>query len=160
MLECPTIETLDIQKNFLDDPVIIDEVFVKMPNLSVFIAKGNEFIRKKSQYKMYMIDKCPELGYLEDKPVFPDDRRIAEAYFRSYHAYDREHAQKAITKEREQIRDEAKEKREKGAAKFQEMIKKARAEKAEFDNLKKTKMKSKENMSLQEQLAEAKRLKN
>lgn len=29
-----------------------------------------------------MIVKCPELGYLEDTPVFDNDRRVAEAYFR------------------------------------------------------------------------------
>lgn len=45
LLDVPSIETLDIQKNFLDDPIVIDEVFVKMKNLTVFIAKGNEFIR-------------------------------------------------------------------------------------------------------------------
>lgn len=45
VLECPSIETLDIRNNFLDDPIVIDEVFVKMKNMSVFYAKGNEFVR-------------------------------------------------------------------------------------------------------------------
>lgn len=61
---------------------MIDEVFVKMKNLSVFYAKENEFVRKTSQYKKTMIVKCPDLGYLEDAPIFENDRRIAEAYFR------------------------------------------------------------------------------
>lgn len=82
LLQCQTIETLDIKANFLDDPIVIDEVFVKMKNLAVFYAKGNEFVRRTTQYKKTMIVKIPDLGYLEDAPVFPADRRIAEAWHR------------------------------------------------------------------------------
>ena len=145
VLECPSLETLDIRKNFLDDPIVIDEVIVKMKNLAVFYAKENEFVRHVTQYKKQMIVKCPGLGYLEDAPIFPADRRIADAYHRGT---DRASAQKEIEEERARIRAEATKKRNEGAARFKDMVSKARKDKQEFERIKENELKGKESMSL------------
>lgn len=43
LLDCPSIACLDISDNFIDDPAIIDEILVKMPNLGVLYSQGNDF---------------------------------------------------------------------------------------------------------------------
>ena len=35
LLECPSITTLDLQNNKIDDPACLEEIFVHMPNLKV-----------------------------------------------------------------------------------------------------------------------------
>lgn len=72
--------TLDISDNYLTDPAILDEVLVKIPQLKVLYCQGNEFIRKISAYRKTVIAKIPTLKYLDDRPVFEEDRRRAEAY--------------------------------------------------------------------------------
>jgi dynein assembly factor 1, axonemal len=82
VLDCPSITSLDIQKNYLHDPAILDEVIVKMPNLKVLYCQNNEFVKKISNYRKTTIVKIPTLMYLDDRPVFPEDRRRAEAFVR------------------------------------------------------------------------------
>ena len=38
LLACPSITCLDISENYLDDPAIVDEILVKMPNLGVIYS--------------------------------------------------------------------------------------------------------------------------
>ena len=38
LLECPSIASLDISDNQVDDPAVIDEIFCKMPELLVLYA--------------------------------------------------------------------------------------------------------------------------
>lgn len=35
VLECPSITTLDLQNNKIEDPEVLDEIFCNMPNLAV-----------------------------------------------------------------------------------------------------------------------------
>ena len=35
LLDCPSITTLDLQNNKIDDPEILEEILVHMPNLKV-----------------------------------------------------------------------------------------------------------------------------
>ncbi len=35
LLECPSITTLDLQSNKIEDPAILEEIFMNMPNLKV-----------------------------------------------------------------------------------------------------------------------------
>ena len=43
---------------------------------------GNEIIKKIEDYRRVLIAKLPCLKYLDDRPVFKDDRRYAEAFIR------------------------------------------------------------------------------
>lgn len=85
-----------------------------------------------------MIAKLPPLKYLDDRPVFEEDRRRAEAYARG-----------GIEAEREEMKLIKKEKEDKHWANheaFKQMIAKAREEKVEKEERK---------LSMKEMMAEA-----
>ena len=82
LLECPKISTLDLQNNKIDDPEILEEILVHMPNLKVLYLQGNKCTSKIKNYRKTLIDRIPSLKYLDDRPVFEDDRRNAEAFGR------------------------------------------------------------------------------
>lgn len=100
LLECPSLTSLDIADNHVDDPAVVDEIFVKLPNIRVIYAQNNPFIKKVNQYRKTMIAKLPELRYLDDRPVFPEDRRRAMAFQRGGIEEERKEM-KAIRKEKE-----------------------------------------------------------
>ena len=78
----PTVSIVDLRDNKITDPSVIDEVFAKMPNLKVLYLQKNDFIKKVKQYRRTMISKCKFLTYLDDRPVFKNDRRLNEAWVR------------------------------------------------------------------------------
>jgi dynein assembly factor 1, axonemal len=51
-----------------------------MPNLSVLYLLNNDVTKNIKNYRKTMIVKLPNLKYLDDKPVFPEERRFAEAF--------------------------------------------------------------------------------
>jgi dynein assembly factor 1 len=75
---------------------------MKLPNLAVLYCNGNEFTKKISHYRKVVISKIPTLKYLDDRPVFEEDRRRAEAFTRG-----------GIEEERAEIRRIKKEKDDK-----------------------------------------------
>ena len=82
LLECPSITVLDISDNYIEDPAILPEILEKMPHLSVLYLMGNPVCKKIPNYRKTLITKIPTLKYLDDKPVFEEDRRFAEAWAR------------------------------------------------------------------------------
>jgi len=78
--ECRPFGCLDLTGNHISAPEVIDEVFSKMPDLRVLYLKSNPCIKKIKNYRRNMICKVKLLSYLDDRPVFPDDRRYAEAW--------------------------------------------------------------------------------
>lgn len=82
LLECPSLSVIDLSDNYIDDPNILPEVLEKMPNLAVLYLNGNEVTKKIKNYRKTLIAKIPSLKYLDDRPVFPEDRRHAEAFSR------------------------------------------------------------------------------
>lgn len=100
LLECPTITCLDISENYLTDPEILPEILQKMPNLACLYSQGNDFQKKISSYRKTIIAKMPNLKFVDDRPVFEDDRRRAEAWLRG--GMDEERLEmKLIKKEKE-----------------------------------------------------------
>lgn len=100
LLDCPSIESLDISDNSLQDPAIVDEILAKMPNLKVLHAQNNKFCQKVSSYRKTLVWKIKTLTYLDDRPIFPEDRRRAEAFARG--GLDQERAEmKIIRKEKD-----------------------------------------------------------
>ena len=41
LLDCPSIHTLDIQSNYMNETSIVKEIFCKMLKLAVLYSKGN-----------------------------------------------------------------------------------------------------------------------
>lgn len=100
LLECPTLTTVDLQNNQIDDENCIDEIFMKMPNLKVLYMMNNPVCKKIRNYRKTIISKIPTLLYLDDRPVFKEDRRHAEAFQRG--GIDEERAERARIKQEEQ----------------------------------------------------------
>jgi len=106
---------------------MIDEVLVKMPKLKVVYMQNNEICKGKiiPGYRKTTIAKIKTLTYLDDRPVFMEDRRHAEAYHRG--GIDAERA------EREQMRKERDAEQQRQHKAFKEMMRKAREEKRAAD---------------------------
>lgn len=51
-----------------------------MPNLKVLYLQGNDFIREFPYYRKKMIGSLKELTYLDERPVFPEERILSEAF--------------------------------------------------------------------------------
>ncbi len=81
--------------------------------------------KKIKNYRKVMITSIPTLKYLDDRPVFEEDRRAAEAFSRG--GFEEERL------ERERIRKEKDDAHWKNHEAFNEMIKRARAEKKQAE---------------------------
>jgi dynein assembly factor 1 len=104
LLECQTISCLDIQNNKIEDEEALPEIFEKMTELRVLYLLNNGMINKVKNYRKTMTARLPKLCYLDDRPVFPEDRRNAEAFARGGIEEER--------KERDKIKQETREREE------------------------------------------------
>jgi len=137
---------LDISDNKIEDSDIIEKFLVKIPNLRVIYLQGNECCRKIKNYRKTLINKLKELRYIDDRPVFEDERRFAEAFGRG--GYEEE------KKERERYRQEIKEKEEKRIKDFYEMVNKFKKDREGENNNEEEKQKK----SLTEEEREKKKM--
>ncbi len=94
-----SVTVIDISDNRIEDPQV-KEIFPLMSNIRVIYLQGNECIRKISFYRKSMISSLKELRYLDDKPVFEDERRFAEAFSRG--GLDEEKKERDIYKKEKQ----------------------------------------------------------
>lgn len=82
------------------DPLVLVNFFAKLPNVSVVYMHGNPISHGLRQYRRNMILHLPHLMYLDERPIFPEERRVVEAWARGGTA--------AETAERAAIREEKK----------------------------------------------------
>jgi dynein assembly factor 1, axonemal len=101
LLECPSLTCVDISDNYIEEETIVDEIWANMPHIAVIYQQGNPCVKKIKNYRKSTIAKLPTLKYLDDRPVFEDDRIFAEAFHRG--GFDEER------KERERVRKEKEE---------------------------------------------------
>lgn len=80
LLECPSLTCIDLSENEISDPAILEQIIYKLPNLKVLYLQGNPVCRKIDYYRKKIISDIPTLKYLDDRPVFEEDRRRAEAW--------------------------------------------------------------------------------
>lgn len=100
LLERPTLTCVDMQGNYLRDTAIFEEVLFKMPNLKCLYLMNNKVVQNMRNYRKTIISRIPTLLYLDDRPVFEDDRRKAEAFCRGGLEEEREEIKK-IKKEKD-----------------------------------------------------------
>jgi dynein assembly factor 1, axonemal len=129
LLECPSLTCVDISDNYIDDEAVLPEIWAKLPKIAVIYMQGNPCTKKIKNYRKTMITNIPTLKYLDDRPVFDDDRQFAEAWARGGLEEER--------KEREKVRKEKEEAHWKNHEAFTEMIRKAREEKKAADEARK-----------------------
>eukprot|EP00658_Telonema_sp_P-2_P009010 TRINITY_DN13411_c0_g1_i5.p1 TRINITY_DN13411_c0_g1~~TRINITY_DN13411_c0_g1_i5.p1 ORF type:complete len:497 (+),score=122.32 TRINITY_DN13411_c0_g1_i5:41-1492(+) len=81
LVECQSLSSIELNKNKIEDPRVID-IFARLPNLKVLKLDGNPITRKLQSYRKSVICRLKNLTYLDDRPVFPDERLMAEAWGR------------------------------------------------------------------------------
>ena len=72
---------LDLSKNQIDDEDFI-EIFAKLPELRVLVLTGNPITKTMKLYRKRIVSACKQLTYLDERPVFEDERRCADAFMR------------------------------------------------------------------------------
>lgn len=117
--------SLDLQDNRLEDPDVLPEVFARMKDLRVLYLKGNPAAKKIVNYRKSLTAYCKDMRYIDDRPVFEDDRRCAEAFNRG--GIEEERAEKR------RIKEEKSQAHDRNMRLFQEMIENSRREKKERD---------------------------
>ena len=73
--------SLDLTDNKISDELVLPEIFEKMPNLAVLYLHGNEVCKKIEHYRKTLIFKLKKLRYLDDRPVFDEERRFCEVNY-------------------------------------------------------------------------------
>ncbi len=70
---------LDLSNNLIEDATLID-LLEKMVDLRVLYLKGNPIISNIKDYRRTVIGRIKTLTYLDDRPVFPEERRCVNAW--------------------------------------------------------------------------------
>lgn len=81
VLELPSLQTLDLQHNKIEDPSIVD-IVAQIPDLRVLYLMGNPAVKNIRNYRKTCIARCKALKYLDDRPVFDEERRRVDAWAR------------------------------------------------------------------------------
>jgi hypothetical protein len=121
VLKLPMLQTLDIQHNKIDDEAVVD-ILEKVPDLRVVYLQGNPVVKKIPHYRKTLIFKLKQLKYLDDRPVFDDERRRCEAWYRAFLEGGVSAAQAAERAEIDAIRDEKKAADERNFRAMEEMM--------------------------------------
>ncbi|RLN69060.1 hypothetical protein BBJ28_00006662 [Nothophytophthora sp. Chile5] len=137
VLELPNLAVLDIQSNRIDDVEIVD-ILARLPNLKVLYLQGNEVVKHIRQYRKTLVYRCRSLKYLDDRPVFDEERRRVEAWGKALEASngDMKAAQEAEREEMDAIRREKKERDEQNFLYFEQMMIEGRRKKHEEEERK------------------------
>ncbi|GBG33349.1 Dynein assembly factor 1, axonemal [Hondaea fermentalgiana] len=117
----PELSCLDIQKNKIEDPAILD-VLERCEKLSVLYLQGNPCVKKIRFYRKTTIARLKSLKYLDDRPVFPEERLRAEAWCRGLAEGSVEAARACEKAELDRQRKEKQEKEEANFRAFEKMM--------------------------------------
>ncbi|ETV91822.1 hypothetical protein H310_13652 [Aphanomyces invadans] len=129
VLQIPSLSVLDIQSNRIADPAVLD-ILAQMPNLRVLYLQGNDVVKHIKQYRKTVVARCKNLRYLDDRPVFDDERRRVNAWYKALEETngDMEAALQAERDELAVIRQEKKDKDEANFRYFEEIMRQGKAE--------------------------------
>ncbi|KAJ8604913.1 hypothetical protein CTAYLR_004307 [Chrysophaeum taylorii] len=80
LLELPSLQTLDIQANRLEEGEKVLGIVKRLESLRVLYCMGNPFVKSVRHYRKRFVSATSELRYLDDRPVFEDERRRCSAW--------------------------------------------------------------------------------
>jgi len=72
------LSVLNISQNNIEEPEILDLV-KQLPELKVLYLKGNPCVKNIPSYRKKTVSTIPSLTYLDDRPIFENERRLADA---------------------------------------------------------------------------------
>lgn len=79
LLELKSLQTIDLQYNKINDVEIVN-ILSTLPDLRVIYLMGNPVVKDIKNYRKTIISKCKQLKYLDDRPVFEEERRRVDAW--------------------------------------------------------------------------------
>jgi len=119
---CPRLTSLDLSDNKLRGVSVVAFLTSEDAGLANRLAllkfRGNPAVGETKSYRKTVVARMRALNYLDDAPVFPKDRRLAEAWARG--GVEEERA------ERGRIFDDEKKRRERQARNFDAMVAEAK----------------------------------
>lgn len=116
-----SLTCIDLQKNFIEDPAIVD-LLAECKNLVLVYLKGNPCVKKIKFYRRNLIYRIKKLNYLDDRPVFPEERRRSVAFMEALNADGIKAAQKSEQEELQKIKREKREREQANRDAFNAMI--------------------------------------
>lgn len=138
LISIPSLSVLDIQHNKIDDVNCLSHL-ESMPNLKVLYLQGNPVVKKIKHYRKSIISKCKYLTYLDDRPIFDDEKRRVRVWAKTMNETngDLNKALEAERKEIEVIREEKRLKEEANFLAFEKMMIEGQKKRAQNNILKK-----------------------
>ena len=118
------LSTLDLSHNRLSDPAVV-ALLGRLGELKSLVLTGNPCIRAIPNYRKTVIAACKKLMYLDDRPVFEDERRLVMAWVSG--GVDGE------AKEKKLMRQEEEERHQKRLDDFRKLIRRGQEEQAAAD---------------------------
>jgi hypothetical protein len=77
----PKLSVLDLSNNAIaDGPDALFAFLASLPALRVLYLRGNPCVEQVESYRKSLVARLPHLSFLDDRPVFPAERRAAEAW--------------------------------------------------------------------------------
>ena len=98
------IAVIDLSDNLIEDKNIVEEILTKFIDLRVIYLKGNDVVRKIPNYRKTLISKIDTLKYIDDKPIFEDEKRFALAFAKG--GYEEEKKERARYREEIRLKEE------------------------------------------------------
>lgn len=97
------LASLDVSNNFIDcDPEAYLQVLEGCPKLAVLYMMNNPICNKIANYRKTLVARLKGLKYLDDRPVFPEERVFAEAFY--FHGIEAERRAREEWKRQEEER--------------------------------------------------------
>ena len=121
LLEIPGLQTIDVQHNRINDSSVV-ELFQQFSDLRVLYLQGNPVVKIIPYYRKTIISKCKSLKYLDDRPVFDEERRRVDAWAAAFEVGGIDAANLAEREEIKKIREEKNAADDRNMAAFEQMM--------------------------------------
>lgn len=112
------LNVLDLSQNHIKDGEMLLLILERLPRLRSLKLSGNPLVRSLRRYRKTVISRCRQLLYLDDRPVFEEERRMVNAW--AVGGDEREEA------ERKAIKEEGEAKKKKQLDDFRRLIQKSK----------------------------------
>lgn len=152
ILKNPSLQTIDLQHNKIEDASVVD-ILAQMPDLRVVYLMGNPCVKDIRHYRKTIVSRCKNLKYLDDRPVFDEERRRVDAWAKVFATDGFEAAQEAERDEIALIRKEKDDNDLKNFKAFERMMLEGKAVKDARELERKAKLGIQDNSSNQENMS-------